>query len=350
MLQKIIRKLYLALVLSAFFPGSEALAQGSLIVQGGSAAPSIVYLPMYIAEKMGFFKKENVSVDLRYSNGGPLAIQLVANGNADIAHIVWQPAIQAHMQGARGRFFYQTYTRSSFFIASPAEKPIKSPADLAGKTIGVFNMASPGIFVTKSTARTAGIPAEKITFAPTGLGAQALAALSAGRVDALALWDAEYANYEALGIKLSYLFHPTLGSVGSGGFYASQQSLDGKGPAIQAFSRAIAQATAYLLANPKEALEIYWQVVPGAKPAQTNDEALAAGLVALKFVSQSFDVDSRPDKRFGAINPENVQQFIDALKTEGEIPQAIRAADIIDNRFVDKANDFDLTKAQRPEK
>jgi NitT/TauT family transport system substrate-binding protein len=341
------RRSALLLAAAALAAPVPARAAGSLIVQGGSAVPSIIYLPMYVADQAGFFKREGVAVDLRYSSGGSLATQLVANGNADLAHIVWQPAIQAAARGAKGKFFYQTFTRSSFFVAAPAGGPIKALSDLAGKNIGVVNVASPGIFTTKSSARAAGIDPKTLQFLPVGVGAQALAALSSGRVDALCLWDAEYANYEAIGQKLTYLPHPKLGQVGNGGFYASDKALADKAESIQAFARAVAEGTAYLLANPEDALEMYWKAVPAARPQGSDAQATAQGLVALKFVAHTFDVEHRPDKLFGAINPRNVQAFIDALHEEGEIPQAIPAAEIIDTRFVEAANRFDRAAATR---
>jgi NitT/TauT family transport system substrate-binding protein len=325
-----------------------ARAADPLIVQAASAVPSIVYLPIYVADRGGFFKQEGVTLDLRYTNGGSLATQLVVSGDADVAHIVWQPAIQAYARGAKGKFFYQTYTRNSFFTAVLASSAIKTPADLAGKRIGVFNMASPGVFMAKSTARAAGVAPDSLSFFPVGLGAQALAAITTDRVDALELWDAEYANYAAIGQDLRYIFHPTLGDVGSGGFYASDTAIAQKKQALAGFSRALAEGTAYLLANPESALRMYWSVAPGAKPPGSDQDALRAGLIDLKFVAQSFDIASRADKRFGEINTASVQKFIDAMHQEGEISETIPAAAIIDTQFIAYANQFDLAAARAP--
>ncbi len=323
-------------------------ADAPLIIQAGSSVPGIIYLPIYVAQQAGFFAKQGVSAELRYTNGGPLATQLVANGNADLAHIVWQPAIQASLRGAKGRFIYGTYTRSSFFVAVPPESGIKTPADLAGKRVGVFNMASPALFLVRSMARSAGLKPDAVSFFPVGLGAQALAALSSGQVDALALWDSEYANYAAIGHELRYIQHPVLGSIGNGGFYASDASIAAKKPALASFCRALAQATAYLLANPESALKIYWATAPAAKPRVPEAEALRQGLIGIKFTSQTFDVQSRPDHQFGAINPDSLQTFIDAMQTEGEIPASIPAASLIDAEFIAGANDFDHAAAIKP--
>ena len=342
------RRAAMAGVIGALGCGKARAAESPLVIQAGSSVPGVIYLPIYVAEKAGFFAKEGVAVELRYTNGGPLATQLVANGNADLAHIVWQPAIQASLRGAQGRFVYGTYTRSSFFVAVPLASGIKTPADLAGKRIGVFNMASPALFLVRSMARSAGLKPDAVSFFPVGLGAQALAALSSGQVDALALWDSEYANYAAIGQELRYIQHPVLGSIGNGGFYASDASIGAKKVALAGFCRALAQSTAYLLANPESALKMYWQIAPGAKPKGSEAEALRQGLIAVKFTSQTFDVQSRPDHRFGAIDPANLQRFIDAMQTEGELPASIPAASLIDAEFIAGANDFDHAAAVKP--
>lgn len=340
------RPLLAALVLAAAL--APARAQPTLIVQAGSSVPSVVYLPIYVAEQAGFFAKEGVKVDLRYTNGGPLATQLVANGNADLAHIVWQPAIQAALRGAKGKFMYGTYTRSSFFVAVPPDSPIKSPADLAGKRIGVFNMASPGVFLVRSMVRSAGQAPSAVNFFPVGLGAQALTALTSGRVDALALWDSEYANYAAVGHELRYITHPVLGGIGNGGFYASDGAIADKKAALAAFCKALAEGTAYLLVNPDSALHMYWKVAPGAKPPGTEAESLQKGLIAIKFVSQIIDAHNRPDGRFGAVVPADLQRIIDALQTESEILKALKADTLVDNEFIAAANDFDHQAAVAP--
>jgi NitT/TauT family transport system substrate-binding protein len=341
------RPLLAALLLAPAIAPARA-EPATLIVQAGSSVPSVVYLPIYVAEAAGFFAKAGVKVDLRYTNGGPLAVQLVANGNADLAHIVWQPAIQASLHGAKGKFVYGTYTRSSFFVAVPPDSPIKSSADLAGKRVGVFNMASPGLFLVRSMLRSAGQSPGAVTFFPVGLGAQALTALTSGRVDALALWDSEYANYAAIGHELRYIMHPVLGKIGNGGFYASDAAIAEKKTALAGFCKALAEGTAYLLANPESALRMYWQVAPGAKPPGTDAEALQKGLVGIKFVSQTFDIHNRPDGRFGAIDPADLQRIIDALHTEGEIPTAPEADTLVDNEFIAAANDFDRKAVVEP--
>jgi NitT/TauT family transport system substrate-binding protein len=337
-----------ALMLGAglFGLGAPASAETALTMQAGSSAPSAVYIPVYIAQKVGFFKEEGLDVTMRYGNGGPLAAQLVANGDADIAHIVYDPVILGHDRGIKGKFFYQTYTKLMYYLAVQPNSPIKTAADLRGKKVGVFNVGSAAVHVTKSMAEMAGVPADQVTIVPVGVGPQALAALTTGRVDALALWDAVYATYEATGHHLRYLYHPTLKDDGNGGFFASDATIAKKAAALEGFSRAIAKATVFLLANPTAATEIYWQVNPSAKIGSDRAAALKRTATELEFVGETFDVSKRPGHQFGAFITSQVQAHIGFLKSTGQAKANVTVQDITTNRFVKAANDFDVAKVR----
>jgi NitT/TauT family transport system substrate-binding protein len=336
----------LSLLAALTLAAGAAQAQTKLIMQAGSAVPSAVYIPLYIAQQVGFFKDEGLEVEARYVTGGPVAAQLAARGDADIAHIVFDPVVLGYDQGLRGRFFYQTYTRLMYFVAVPPESPIKAAADLRGTKVGVVNLGSAAVTVTKSMATLAGMPADSVTFIPTGIGPQALAALTSKQVDALALWDAVYATYEASGHHLRYLYHPTLKDNGNGGFFASEKTIAEKRKALEGFSRAIAKATVFLMENPAAAVHIYWKVNPNAKIGKDEAEAMAQSRTEMKFVSQAFDVSRRPGQRFGALDDKQVQGLIDLLVEDGTLKKPVPAQAIITQDFVPAANDFDVQKAR----
>jgi NitT/TauT family transport system substrate-binding protein len=328
----------LLLMVSAATP---ALAGTPLTMQAGSARPSAVYMPLYIAEKVGYFADEGLDVTVRYGNGGPLAAQLVASGDADIAHIVFAPVILGHSKGLTGKFFYQTYTHMMYFLAAPEGGKVQGIADLKGKNVGVFNMGSAAVQVTNSMAQQAGVSKDSINYVAVGAGTQALSALESGQVDALALWDAVYATYEAAGEHLHYIYHPTLKNVGNGGFFASDKALAEKAAALRGFARAVAKATVFLKANPEAAARIYWEVNPAAKIGESDAEALQRTEVEMQFVAEAFDVENRPSKKFGEPVPGDLQANIDLLDENGLLEAKVTPEDIVTEDFVAAANDFD---------
>jgi NitT/TauT family transport system substrate-binding protein len=338
--------LAVAMALGLGTGAAQAQERKKLIFIGAGSVPTLIYLPVYVADKAGLFAEEGIEVETRYGRGGPLTMQVVAAGGADVAHIVWQPLIAAYQKGARGRFIYQTFTRSSFFLAVTPDSPIKEPKDLVAKKLGVVNMASPGIFFAKSMLKSAGGDAESLTFVPVNVGAQPLAALQAKQVDALSLYDGVYADYEAQGVKLRYIQHPVIGSVGNGGFVAMDDTIAKKKAELQAFTRAVAKATVFILANPEAALKMYWEVNPDGKVPGTEAEALAKGTVALKFIAHSWDIGKRPVQQYGYINKDEIQSFIDILQKDGGLSGSVDAGNLLTNDLIKGANDFDLKAMQ----
>lgn len=333
----------MAIALGAF---GQARAATPLTMQAGSSSPSAIYTAVYIAQKAGFFAEEDLDVTVRYSRGGSLAAQLAASGDADIAHIVFTPIILGHENGLGGKFFYQTYTHMMYFLAARKGSDVKSVADLKGKKIGVFSMGSAAIYVTKSMAHTAGIDDSELQFLPVSAGTQALAALDAGMVDVLALWDSVYGSYEAAGESLNYIYHPTLKDVGNGGFFASDKVIAEKADALKGFSRAIAKATVFLKANPEAAARIYWDVNVGAKQGGDEAAALKRTAIEMQFVAEAFDVEKRPNQKFGELDSDDIQANIDLLKENKLLTAEVKPEDIVTEAFVPAANDFDVEKVK----
>ena len=92
----------------------------------------------YTAMDQGYYKAEGI--DLNYLPGGPDVIPestLVA-GKADLTLTTPDTTIQAiTTQGAKFKIIGAQYQKNPVGIVSLAKKPIRSPADMVGKTIAV---------------------------------------------------------------------------------------------------------------------------------------------------------------------------------------------------------------------
>ena len=181
------RRAFILAAIAFVSAAAGAAAQTKLVLQAAFPVPSVSLAAVYIADQAGFFKEEGLDVEIRFSSGGPQATQITASGGADLALVTIEPAIQGYEKGIRGKAFYRYYTRLPFFVAVPADSPMKMAADLAGKKLGVSNMASSTIVITKSTMRHAGISITDDAFLPVGVGDSALAALRSGQIRHAAL-------------------------------------------------------------------------------------------------------------------------------------------------------------------
>src|SRR5258708_37122625 len=87
--------------------------------------------------------------------------------------------------------------------------PMKDVKDLKGKTVGVFSLATGGVFFMKSYFRASGMDPEKdVGMVAVGLGAPPVDALQTNKVQGLLFWAAAQATFENAGLKLRYLIGP----------------------------------------------------------------------------------------------------------------------------------------------
>jgi len=67
------------------------------IAVGGKAA--FYYLPLTIAEQLGYFKDEGLDVEISDFEGGSKALQAVVGGSADVVSGAWENTIDQQPKG-----------------------------------------------------------------------------------------------------------------------------------------------------------------------------------------------------------------------------------------------------------
>ena len=310
----------------------KAPEQKDLVVQGASPVPNIGYLPLYVGQKMGFFEKEGLSVEINYSHGDAVSIQAISTGQAQIMSGTPEALIHSYEKGLHGVLFYQIYRHLIYSVAVSEGSKIKSPADLAGKTIGVASMGSTGLIIAKVVAKDAGVDPASLKFLPVGTGQRALSALKDGQVDALSLWDAAYAQIEtaAPDMKLSYWRPPSLGKVGDGGYFTTWDTIQKMPNSLAHFTRAIEKSLAAIHDNPAKALEIYWEVNPSGKPKGSDAEAQTIGLKELDVLGRSFDLSGVPAE----VDVPSLNAYIKTFVDMGLITKAPPIDEFVTNAFV----------------
>ncbi|MCP8940587.1 ABC transporter substrate-binding protein [Alsobacter sp. SYSU M60028] len=92
----------------------------------------------YVAKDKGFYKEANLDVAIK--PGGPdlAPPQVIAGGGADVI-VEWMPAaLAAREKGVPLVNIAQPFKRSGMMLTCRAETGIKTPADLKGRTLGVW--------------------------------------------------------------------------------------------------------------------------------------------------------------------------------------------------------------------
>ncbi|ACZ38932.1 ABC transporter substrate-binding protein [Sphaerobacter thermophilus] len=344
-------KLYFLLSLALVFAVACGGAAGS---EGGTEkrrvqillaaqAWNVSFAPWVVAEEMGYFEEEGIEPDWVMVAGSTDVTKQVASGSGMIGAPSPEPVIIGHQasQGMQIRYFYTLYRRNIYSIAVPADSPIQTAADLKGKRVGVTSMGSAGVINIKAVLKEAGLDPEDATVVAIGESGQAAAAVQKGEVDALSLWDAQYAILENQGIALRYLDTPSLTKLPSNSLLARDEDLEKDPDLFARVARAVAKGTIFTLENPDAAVRIVWKRHPDTKPAgMPEEEAFAQAKHILEARSERLWLEEGVTQ-WGYSDPEVYHAFVDFMAEQGLITEPVNSEDLYTNELLDTINDFD---------
>ena len=122
--------------------------------QGG---PTAQMFPIFMALEQGFYEEEGLDVVLNYSKGSSDAARQLAAGNVDWGIFSSAATMQTMQRGFPLKAIMQIYYPDTFDIVVPADSDIQSMADMAGKTIGLSDLAGGEVPMTRASIVEAGL-------------------------------------------------------------------------------------------------------------------------------------------------------------------------------------------------
>jgi NitT/TauT family transport system substrate-binding protein len=298
-----------------------------------------------LQDKPGFWKQEGLNVQTIGVEGSSLAVQQVGSGNADIASVGPEVLLTARAHGVPVKAFYAIVPHTIFRLMVPADSPIKSAADLKGKTIGIPSTASASYPFSRAILAAAGLdPVKDVKWLTVGAGAQAALALQRNQVQALAGWDTMQAAFENRGMKFRNLKAPFVDQLLGQVLIAREDFLQAHPETAIAIARGIAEATAFAVAHPEETLTNHWALYPASKPRDgTEAEKIKAGLADLRSRLGEMKVADWPKTPYGYIDPASFDKTVEISLKEGQIPDASAAKDAYTNQWIAEINKFNKT-------
>ena len=159
------------------------------IAVGGKA--TFYYLPLTIAEQLGYFKAEGLDVQILDFQGGARALQAFVDGGADICSGAFEHTLRLQSRGLPVKAFV-LQGRAPQVVVGVSHRTLpryKGLADLRGRRIGVSTPGSSTDTVCRLLLARAGLPMADINTVAVGVGSSALAALRSGSIDALSSVD-----------------------------------------------------------------------------------------------------------------------------------------------------------------
>jgi len=304
------------------------------IAVGGKAA--FYYLPLTIAERLGYFKDEGLDPEISDFAGGSKALQAVVGGSADVVSGAWENTIDQQPKGLQLQGFVKMgrYPAISLGIVKAKAASYKSPKDLKGMKIGVSAPGSSTNRVVQRVMADGGLKADDVAFIGVGTSSGAIAAVKSGDIDGVSNVDPVMTMLEksgdvvivadtrtAAGTKRVFGFS----DLPAAALYAPIDFIKKNPSTVQALTNAIVRALLWLQkATPDE--------VAAAVPP---DYLLGDKALYLLSYSKVKDAIS-PDGMFTQEDAENTLKFLAAFNSAIK-PSEIKLAQTFDNSYVQKA-------------
>jgi sulfonate transport system substrate-binding protein len=304
------------------------------IAVGGKSA--LYYLPLALAERLGYFKEEGLEVDIADFAGGSKALQAMLGGSADVTaggfdHVI---VLQARGQKLQAFVLMLATPAISLGVVTAKAAMYHSPADLKGMKIGVTAPGSSTHMFVNRVLASSGLSSEDVSIVGVGSGPTAIAAVRSGQIDAIANVEPAITMLERSGaIKVVADAMSDRGTravfgalLPAGCLYTKEEFIRNRPETVQALSNAIVRALRWLQ---KASADEVANAVPPEYLA--GDRALY--LAAFQKSRGTYSKD-------GLIPLDGAQSLYDVLRTfDPAVKSAPRlnVGQTYDNAFVQKA-------------
>ena len=324
-------KKFLCAALTAFItvlPATACKKEDGNVLRINEVTHSVFYAPMYLAESLGYFKDEDIEIELTNGGGADNVMSSVLSGDADIGFCGPEAALYVLIGGSSDvpTVFGQLTKRDGSFLVSRKAEPDFKWSDLKGKEI--------------LAGRKGGVPAMTFEYVLNQNGLTdgtnvnlnydvafnlMTSAFEAGTADYCTMFDPVAYEYEAAG--KGYV----VASVGEASgevpytcYIAKNSWLDKNEKKAESFLRAVTKAVKYINENtPEEVAKHLVSYFEG-----TSEDSLAAS------VKRYRDIDAwRTDL---SMTEASFNRLQDIIENAGELSRRAKMSELVDNTLAAK--------------
>ncbi len=231
-----------------------------------------IYLPLTLADRLGYFKDEGLSVTISDLRGGSEALAAMMGGSVDMVTGFYEHTVRARAQGKRLKMvaLFDRYPGLVLMVGKQHFDQVRSIRDLVGKPVGVTAPGSSTDQLVKYILRQNSLDPQSIPVVTGGISTM-LAALEQDRVWAGVTVDPLASKLERDGIaRALYDTRTEKGTVEifggpwpAGGFYATVDFIQQNPGAVQSVVNAGVRALRYIKEHSAEEIasvmpESFW--------------------------------------------------------------------------------------------
>lgn len=274
--------------------------------------PILDVAPIYLGVDKGFFKERGIEVKLELAEGGAAIVPAVVSGQYQFGFSNVVSLLLAHEKGlpvkvvSNGNNSTGVDGEDFASLMVKGDSPIKSAADLEGKTVAANTLQNIVDTSVRASVRKAGGDPSKVKFTALPFPEQP-AALQSGRVDAVFVVEPFQQAVLADGGKpIASSYVDVAPNLTVATYFTSEKMLADDPDLVKRFTDAMQESLSYADSHPDEAREIigtYTEIAPEVIekvvlpkwPAEVNRdsvETLAELALEDGLLEKSADVDS----------------------------------------------------------
>lgn len=265
------------------------------------AIPIVDTAPLWLGKEKGFFKDEGLDLEIVQTSGGAAAVPGVVSGDFDLAFGNLVSVMVARDQGLPLKFVANGVSTTGQAgkdfggVVVKDDSPIKSAADLAGKTISVNNLNNIGDTTIRSAVEKDGGDQSGLKFVEVQFP-DAPAALDKGQVDAAWILDPFLSQAVANGGRVvSWNYVEMDPKLDIAGYFTSEKYIGENPEVVKEFEAAMNKSLEYAQEHPDEvrdAVGTYTEMdeqtrqqmtLPVWRPDFSREAAQKLGVAAVKY-------------------------------------------------------------------
>lgn len=315
-----------------------------VVLRGGTQLNpvSVSWAPYFsVGAEVGWLKEENLEVQMDNLQTAVL-LTLLTKGDAEFFIGAPEAMLGVEGQGTKTniRFAYNYYTRPWYLLATTEDSPIKTIADLKGKTIGLSSLGAPQVPALMNYLREGGLKETDVTMVVVGNQVSAAQNLKDKQIDAMQQIANNFTIFENAGFKYRYFPMPAeLEKLFGAGYYVHNRALSDPKlkDALGRYFRVVAKSVLFAKTNPEATVCIHWKVKPESKPkGQTDAKAMELGKRELEVAMQYAGTKPKTG-RWGEYVAEMVRDYIAFAELSNKLKNP---EDYYTNAFIETANNF----------
>jgi NitT/TauT family transport system substrate-binding protein len=293
--------------------GSGGSGGGTTKVKVG-AIPIVDVAPLHLGKEKGFFAEQGIEVEVVNTTGGAAAVPGVVSGEFDFAFGNVVSLIVARSQKlplkaiAEGNSSTGQQGKDFGGIVVPKDSPIRTAAELAGKTVAVNNLKNVGDTTVRASIRKAGGDPSTVKFVELAFPDMP-AAVASNRVDAAWVVEPFFTVTQNQGARvIASNFVDTAPNMTVATYFTTEKMIKQKADLVKRFTAAIEKSLQYAQEHPDEVRKVlltYTKIDPA--------------------VAEKMTLPAWPTE----INRESVQMMADLMLSDGLVKEKVDVSELL---------------------